>query len=202
MLSSTNIIAHAKNTLKGNYLKYFIITIILTLVNSITSLFSDENSISFIIVVIDMLMASFVSVYCYTLDLNIAKGKNNIIPDINKALSKTLKTLGLIFLMSVIIILGMFLFIVPGIYASICFSQAVYILIEDEDKSITDCLRESHRLMKENMWDYILLNINFISYILLSVITLGVYLFWAIPIINVSTASFYLYLKEADNNYY
>lgn len=201
MFSNTNYIAHAKNNLKGKYLIYFVVMTILTLVSFITTIFKDENSVSIIILLIDILIASFVTIYCYTLDLNIAKGKNNIIPDINGVFSKTFKTVGLIFLMSLIIIIGTIFFIIPGIYASLCFSQAFYVLIEDDNKGIIECLKESSRLMKGNVWNYILLNISFVPYILLSIITLGIYLFWAIPIMNVSTASFYLYLKEADNNY-
>lgn len=107
----------------------------------------------------------------------------------------------LLFLYGLAIIIGTLLFVIPGIYASISFSQAIYILADDSSKGVIECFKESSRLMRGNIWNRILLDINLIPYLLLSIITLGIYFFWSIPIINVSRTSFYLYLKEADNNY-
>lgn len=205
MFSSKNLIAHAKNNLKGNYLKYFIVMILTFMFSSIQNVFGliDMNIyVSLLLtIILSLIISTFITIYILNFDLNIAKGKDNIFPDISEIFSKFFKCLGLSIILVISVYGGLLLLIVPGVCAMIYFSQAIYILMEDDDKSVIDCLKESVQLMKGNVWNCILLDINLIPYILLSIITLGVYLIWAIPIIQVSSANFYLYLKESKEGH-
>ena len=76
-----------------------------------------------------------------------------------------LKTLGLNFLITLAILAGTLLFIVPGIIVDLMFSQAFYILSEDPSKSITQCINESVNLMSGHKWELFYLNLTFLSLI-------------------------------------
>lgn len=194
-----NLISNTKEQLKGKYLQYFVVMLIIALITAFTTtvaLSINEDLNMFTNAIVNLLIAGPMGVYSCMLDLNIAKYKENILPDIDKVFSKTLKSIAIIFMITVAIYIGIIFLIIPGIYIGILFSQANYILIENDDKTPIECLKESARLMKGNIWKYILLDISFLPYIILSVITLGIYLFWAIPKIQVMRANFYLFLKE------
>ena len=81
-----------------------------------------------------------------------------------------LKALGLFFFMNLFICLWTLLFIVPGIIASIRYSQAFFILADDPSKGIRQCMDESKAMMKGNKSKYFLLSLSFIGWMLLAVI--------------------------------
>ena len=81
-----------------------------------------------------------------------------------------LKALGLFFFMNLFICLWTLLFIVPGIIASIRYSQAFFILADDPSKGIRQCMDESKAMMKGNKSKYFLLSLSFIGWMLLAMI--------------------------------
>lgn len=104
-----------------------------------------------------------------------------------------LKTLGLNILITLAVLAGTLLFIVPGIIVSLMFSQAFYILSEDPSKSITQCINESVNLMSGHKWELFYLNLTFIGWWLLSLVTLGIAALWVAPYQKLTEANFYLY---------
>ena len=107
-----------------------------------------------------------------------------------------LKTLGLNILITLAVLAGTLLFIVPGIIVSLMFSQAFYILSEDPSKSITQCINESVNLMSGHKWELFYLNLTFIGWWLLSLVTLGIAALWVAPYKKLTEANFYLYLNN------
>ncbi|MBE6053297.1 MAG: DUF975 family protein [Clostridium sartagoforme] len=105
------------------------------------------------------------------------------------------KSFGLQLLMTVIILFGCILFIVPGIILSLMYSQAYYILAEDPTKGIFECLEESSKLMYGYKWEFFLLGLSFIGWWLLSALTFGIGSLWVQPYQEVTSANFYLKLK-------
>jgi len=77
------------------------------------------------------------------------------------------KTLLLYVVMSIFIMLWTLLLIIPGIIASIRYSQAFYILADDPSKDIMECIRESKEMMKGNKAKYFCLQLSFIGWYLL-----------------------------------
>ncbi|MBQ6539625.1 MAG: DUF975 family protein [Oscillospiraceae bacterium] len=73
----------------------------------------------------------------------------------------------LLILKGVIIAAGLMLFIVPGVYLAICYSQSEYILFENPDLGAVDCLRKSRLLMREHTAEYLVLNLSFIGWFIL-----------------------------------
>lgn len=105
------------------------------------------------------------------------------------------KALGLFILMGIAIILGTLFFIIPGIIVALMFSQAFYILAENPNKGIFECLEESSNLMHGYKWELFALQLSFIGWELLAVLTFGIASLWINPYQKVTEANFYLKLK-------
>ncbi|WP_275373123.1 DUF975 family protein [Clostridium tertium] len=105
------------------------------------------------------------------------------------------KALGLFILMGIAIILGTLFFIIPGIIVALMFSQAFYILAENPNKGIFECLEESSNLMYGYKWELFILQLSFIGWWLLSGLTLGIGSLWVDPYQKVTETNFYLKLK-------
>ena len=84
------------------------------------------------------------------------------------------KALGLFLFQTLFIVLWSLLFIIPGIIAGFRYSQAFFILADDPDKGIRQCMDESKAMMKGNKAKYFLLNLSFIGWCLLAAIPAGI----------------------------
>jgi uncharacterized membrane protein len=84
------------------------------------------------------------------------------------------KALGLFLFMELFVFLWSLLFIIPGIIASFRYSQAFFILADDPDKGIRQCMNESKAMMKGNKAKYFLLSLSFIGWMVLSAIPSGI----------------------------
>ena len=107
-----------------------------------------------------------------------------------------LKTLGVNLLITLAVLVGTLLVIVPGIIVYLMFSQVFYILSEDPSKSITQCINESVNLMNGHKWELFYLKLTFIGWWLLALVTLGIAALWVSPYQKLTEANFYLYLKN------
>ncbi len=84
------------------------------------------------------------------------------------------KALGLTVLIGVFTFLWTLLFIVPGIIAALRYSQAFFILVDDPDKGIMECIRESKNIMKGNKTKFFCLGLSFIGWLLLASLVIGI----------------------------
>jgi len=84
------------------------------------------------------------------------------------------KALGLLLFQTLFIFLWSLLFFIPGIIASIRYSQAFFILADNPDKSIRACMNESKMMMKGNKSKYFCLSLSFIGWMLLSALPAGI----------------------------
>lgn len=98
------------------------------------------------------------------------------------------------------------LFIVPGIIKSYAYAMVPFVLKDYVDSqtpqnppSANKILAESELLMKGHKWDYFVLKLTFIGWIMFSVITFGLGLVYVIPYIRLTSAEFYEELKKAND---
>ena len=92
------------------------------------------------------------------------------------------------------------LLIIPGIIASLAYSQTFFILADDKGISGRDAVKKSKKMMYGYKWKYFCLGLRFIGWGLLAIITLGIGLLWLIPYMQISRAKFYDDVKgEAVN---
>lgn len=87
--------------------------------------------------------------------------------------------------------IGLFLFVIPGIIISYNYAMVPYILAEDKDISARDALRLSKKIMYGNRWRLFCLEISFIGWDLLSILTFGLLSIWITPYKAMAQADFY-----------
>ena len=100
-----------------------------------------------------------------------------------------LKVFWLNLVMGVFIFLWSLLLIVPGIIAAYRYSMAMFILLDDPDKSVMQCIRESKEMTYGHKTELFVLDLSFIGWSILSVIPF-VSLF-TMPYMSVVHANYY-----------
>ena len=89
------------------------------------------------------------------------------------------------------------LFIIPGIVKSYAYSMAMYILADNKGKSAKECIAESCAMTNGHKAEIFWLQLSFIGWIFLAVLTLGILCIWLIPYISTTMANVYESLKAA-----
>ena len=108
---------------------------------------------------------------------------------------------------SVLLIVGMVLLTIGCIVLfilTISLSQSLYLLIDHPNLRVIEAMKESMRLMKGRKMRYFLLELSFIGWILLGLLTLGIGLLWILPYITQTNTQFYLDLtqQQTEQNSY
>ena len=91
-----------------------------------------------------------------------------------------------------------FLLMVPAYMQYYSYSQWQFIIIDNPTLSATEVLKLSKQMMKGHRFEYFVLQLSFIGWLLLSVITLYIGMLWLAPYYYVSTAIYYEQLKGTD----
>ena len=103
------------------------------------------------------------------------------------------------FMMIVIIALGSILFIIPGIIASLMFSQVLYILAEDNKIDPFNALVKSKKMMEGNKWKLFKIILRILLLAIVCILTLGIGFIWLAPYQNAVYAKFYNTIKEGKD---
>ena len=106
-----------------------------------------------------------------------------------------LKIWGLTIVMGIFVMLWSLLFWFPGIIAYYRYSQAFYILAENPEKGIMDCINESKAIMYGHKMDKFVLDLSFILWYLLAGVTCGIAGIYVTPYVGITNAGFYNSLK-------
>lgn len=105
-----------------------------------------------------------------------------------------LKALGLRLFMGLFMFLWSLLLVVPGIIAWYRYSMAPYLMAEYPEMGIREAVNRSKELMQGNKGRLFCLNLSFIGWALLSILTLGILSLWITPYVQTARAAFYLEL--------
>lgn len=132
--------------------------------------------------------------------LNFATGRNQArVGNLFEGFNVFLKTLGMYLLIILIAGLGMILLIVPGVILGLMYSQAFYIMADDNTKSITECMAESREMMVGHKAELFVLYLSFIGWYILGAIPFGIGLLWVNPYASLTYTNYYLELKNEKN---
>lgn len=101
----------------------------------------------------------------------------------------------LYFMIQLFISLWSLLFFIPGIIATYRYAMAVYIYIDDPDKGILQCITESKLMMVGHKWEFFVLQISFILWGLLCLVTCGLAALYVAPYSGLTCAVYYDNLK-------
>ena len=107
-----------------------------------------------------------------------------------------LKTLALNLLVTLITALGFIFLIIPGIVIAYMYSQAFYILVENPEMDVTDCMAASRKLMVGHKWELFYLHLTFIGWLLVGALTFGIAYLWINPYFDLTCANYYLSIKS------
>lgn len=134
------------------------------------------------------------AVYC----LKVFKQEDTGINELFSYFPMMLKVLGLTIWMSLFIALWSCLCVIPGIIAALRYSQAFFVLAENPDLSIRDCVNESKMLMSGRLWELFVLQLSFLPWLLLVTVTCGIATLYVEPYMQITFAGYYLSLKPYD----
>jgi len=87
------------------------------------------------------------------------------------------------------------LLIVPGIIKSYAYSMTPYVMNDHPEMDSDECIHESRMMMQGYKWKLFCMDLSFIGWALLCILTLGIGFLWLQPYIENSHAKFYDELK-------
>jgi len=106
------------------------------------------------------------------------------------------KTLGAYLLMSLYVFLWTLLLIIPGIIAAYSYRMVFYLLIDDPELGVSEALRQSKKMMYGYKTKLFCLDLSFIGWALLCILTFGIGLLWLYPYMLTSQTIFYEELRN------
>ncbi|PJI09469.1 MULTISPECIES: DUF975 family protein [Clostridium] len=94
------------------------------------------------------------------------------------------------------IVVEFYLILTSAIIALYRYSMSYYILSDCQSIGAYEAIKKSKKMMKGYKWKLFYLNLSFIGWIALSIITYGIGFLWIIPYIETAKANFYENLKS------
>ena len=160
---------------------------------------STVGMLIYILVAVLIFLVLGVVQFGYTVySLKVFKGEETGVNELFSHFSLILKVFGLSLWMSLFIFLWACLCYIPGIIAALRYSQAFYILAENPEKGIRQCVNESKMMMSGRLWEYFVLQLSFILWTLLGAVTCGIANLYVTPYMTITNAGYYLSLKPED----
>ena len=197
-MPNSKIRREAKKVLKGNWLKLGLIIVFFVLIISAISTatnpkkFLDEslcrlvdfNNISSrdesktmkesIAYIVGVVLQAFMTVGLCTVLINLVQGKKYVFTMLFRDVKTGLKAIALGFVMTVFIALWFFVFIIPGIIKIFSYSMSFYVLAQNPEKSILECITESREMMDGNKFKLFCLEFYFKACIAVALLLLSV----------------------------
>lgn len=123
-------------------------------------------------------------------------GDIDLVPNMFKlGFSKYLHILGGELLTTLYTLLWTLLLIVPGIIKAYAYSCVPFLLVEEPELPVTEAIKKSEDMMRGHKMDFFLMNLNFMAFSILCVLTLGIGYLWFFPYVLNTTAGFYVQVK-------
>lgn len=106
------------------------------------------------------------------------------------------KVVGLNILILIFTGLWSLLLFIPGLIKAYSYRMAVYNLIDNPEIGIRDAITKSRKMMDGHKMDLFLLELSFIPWSLLILVTVGIAAIWVLPYIQTTYAHFYEQVKN------
>ena len=184
-MDSRMIKQEAKMALEGNRLMFLLVILV-------------AGAISGVVPPLAVLVSPIIMMGVFLVGKHLLKNKEvrfEPIFDYFKDLEHGFKIFVVSLLVNVFVFVGLLLFIVPGIIFAMKYSQAAFIMSENKDLDIMAALKKSDEMMYGYKMNLFIFGLSFIGHILLGILTLGIYLLYAMPYMVLSYQNYYLNLK-------
>ena len=205
--------------LKGNWPQSIVATLVILLlsvtVNAIvlgfeymrdTGVFGHESWVPYVtngsIVLLNLLFLFFLA---YPLIIGYANSFSRLYYKSDRDLLTNVKEMAFedalrgsvgMFVMGLVISLFSLALFIPGVIASLSLFLTPYLLKDYPELTIVETLRLSRKMMKGHKMQLFLLQLSFIGWILLNVLTLGLGSLWLTPYMMTTLAAFYHDVRE------
>ncbi|SHK24923.1 Uncharacterized membrane protein [Hathewaya proteolytica DSM 3090] len=133
--------------------------------------------------------------------LKLTKGEGVDIGDLFKGFNNFATNVGINLLSAILIFFWCLLLIVPGIIKSLSYSMAMYVAVDNPDFKAMQAMEHSERMMDGHKMDLFILELSFIPWGLLVVVTFGIAGIYVFPYMEATIANFYNEIKNEYANF-
>lgn len=177
----------AWNALNGKWGTMVLITLIVSLISGALGglSFIGVGAVA-LLIVIGPLMLGVSEVH-----LKVIRGGNVELSEAFNGFKNFVNALVLSLLTSIFTFLWSLLLIVPGIIKSYSYSMGMYILADNPQMDGNTALKKSIEIMRGYKWKLFCLDISFIGWYILALLTFGILSFWITPYHEAARAEFY-----------
>lgn len=171
--------------------------------------YSMNNFINFKSIIVDLVTILFATGVAFTL-LDLVRNSHSKIDPLSDSLrifkqGHVIQVLAIYIITGFFVILWSLLLIIPGIIASLAYSQAYYIYKDSEangeNLTVMDCISRSKELMAGYKGKLFLLELSFIGWHLIGALTFGLGYLFITPYIQTAKAVFYNDLLDNSQVY-
>ena len=178
----------AWDMLKADWKGAVLLLLIIMLINTVISaalgfVIASEELASFANLIAEIFVAIPLSYIFVKEMLGFVRGGKIEISSslVDKFKADYLKSIKVIGLMSIYIFLWCLLLFIPGIIKSYSYCFAPYISIDNDELTAEECINESMKLTNGYKMKLFLLDLSFIGWYLLCIVTLGIAILWVVP---------------------
>lgn len=192
MKTNSEIRALARQSLSGNWAMPVLVTLIVCI-------FSGLSGIPWAGVILLFLVAMPLEYSVEQAFLQFARGnKEELMENMFSGFKNYGRALGTPLLMGLYVFLWSLLLVIPGIIKAYSYAMTYYVALDHPELGTEKCIQESMRLMSGHKMKLFLLDLSFIGWGLLCILTFGIGFLWLAPYISISHAHFYEELKAAN----
>jgi len=192
MSENSQIMSNAKTSLEGKWPLAIGTFVIMILISAGASIIPVAGSI------ISLIVAGPLAIGAAYFALKITKDDNPKTDDLFFSFNNNFGNSILAYLLVVVfVLLRLLLLIIPGIIASLAYSQTWFILAENPEMDSYKAILKSKEMMKGYKWQLFKINIRIFGLSLLCILTFGIGFLWLIPYQYVVYAKFY---EELSSN--
>ena len=203
MDSITNYKNRALSALENKWGNFVVITFVYGFIIGITQILSgdkDSPAILHLIGLVLFILALPLTWGYQTLFLGAVRGGEATAKDMFEGYNKELfsRVLTTTLLYYVYVFLWSLLLLIPGCIKSYSYAMTPYILKDNPEMKNNAAIEESMRMMDGHKLELFLLDLSFIGWALLSILTCCIGFLWLVPYMNMARVNFYEDLKKAS----
>ena len=192
MISNRDLVEKTKTILKDSYFQVFICIILASILPQIISSVSPQNLyLNIAVVSLSGYIQLGLAVFCLDV-FNKGEGEfTTIFKQFN-----SFKPVIFIIILSIAILVGFILLIIPGIIIGLMYSQVFFILADDPDIGVIEAFNLSEKMMRNHKWQLFMLNLEALLFFIAGIFTLFIWWVWLLPRYSIAYAGFYEELKK------
>ena len=164
---------------------YAAISIVITLVQETTVGAAGDVAASVVEILVTLTLFPL-GVGLGLLGIRRAAGRETPVSTLWEPYSQAIPLIVMFILMAVLVVAGFFLLVLPGIYLSIAYSFAPYLIVE-KNMGVWQALETSRKAITQYWWRYFGLMIVALVLIIIGAIPLLIGLIWVLPIVAIAT---------------